>query len=80
VVVAGDQRELWALRKVGRLSPAHLARVNRRIQGLADDVAAPHGGGRLYAVTVILTPLDHRNHGNTRPARAPRSATGRRKT
>jgi DNA-binding transcriptional ArsR family regulator len=77
VVVAGDQRELWALRKVGRLSAAQLAGVNRRIQGLADDVAAPHGRGRLYAVTVMLTPLDHRNHGRTRPARARRSARER---
>lgn len=79
VVVSGVQRELWALRKVGRLSPAQLARVNRRIQILADEVAAPHGRGRLYAVTVILTPLDHRNHGHTRSARARRSARGRKK-
>jgi DNA-binding transcriptional ArsR family regulator len=80
VVVSGGRRELWALRRVGHLSPTQLARVNRRIQGLADDVAAPRGSGRLYAVTVILTPLDHRNHGHTRPARASRTARGRKKT
>jgi hypothetical protein len=79
VVVSGVQRELWALRKVGRLSPAQLAKVNRRIQILADEVSAPHGRGRLYAVTVILTPLDHRNHGHKRSVRAQGSAKGRKK-
>lgn len=79
-VVSGVQRELLALRKVGRLSPAGLAKVNRRIQELVDDVAAPHGRGRLYAVTIVLTPLDHRNPGSTRPARARRSAKDTKRT
>jgi DNA-binding transcriptional ArsR family regulator len=75
VVVSGEHRELWSLRKVGRLSQSQLADVNRRIQGLADRVSAPRGKGRLYAVTVVLTPLDHRNNnaGRTRGR-----ATGRR--
>jgi DNA-binding transcriptional ArsR family regulator len=62
VVVSGSRRELWALRKVGRLSPGQLAAVNRGINRLVDEVKVPAGGdGRLYAVTVLLTPLDHRN-------------------
>src|SRR5207245_9520028 len=73
VVVAGEQRELWALRKVGRLSAMQLATVNRRIRGLADDVAAPRRRGRLYAVTVVVRPLEPRNHGTAPPARARRS-------
>jgi len=79
VIVSGTQRELWAWRKVGRLSRAELAQVNRRIRDLAQDVSAPHGHGRLYAATVILTPLDHRNGGNKRPTRTQRSAQGRKK-
>ena len=66
VVVSGPERELWAWRKVGRLSRAELARLNRRMQDMANAVSAPRGEGRLYAVTVILTPLDHRNAGNRR--------------
>jgi DNA-binding transcriptional ArsR family regulator len=61
VVVSGAHRELWAWRKVGRLSHATLAQLNHRIQELAQDVSASRGRGRLYGVTVILTPLDHRN-------------------
>ena len=63
VVVSGARRELWALRKVGRMSPAQLAKVNRGIKRLVDEVSVPaEGAGRLYAVTVLLTPLDHRNN------------------
>jgi len=74
VVVSGPRRELWALRRVGRISPAQLAKVNRGIQRLADEVSVPAGGsgpvagsGRLYAVTILLTPLDHRNNKFTGP-------------
>lgn len=62
VVVSGPQRELWAWRKVGRFSTDQLSHLNQQIQGLADDVSAARPAGRLYAVTVILTPLDHRNN------------------
>lgn len=62
VVVSGSRRELWALRKVGRLSHARLADLNRGIKRLVEEMRVPAGGdGRLYAVTVVLTPLDHRN-------------------
>jgi hypothetical protein len=49
-------------------------RVNQRVHQLAQDVSAPRGRGRLYAVTVILTPLDHRNNADRSQTRAPRSA------
>lgn len=62
VVVSGAHRELWALRKVGRLSRGELARLNSSIKGVAEKMSAPRRQGRLYAITVILTPLDHRNN------------------
>jgi len=62
VVVSGARREVWAWRKVGRLSPEQLGRLNQRLQRLAQDVSATRRDGRLYAVTLILTPLDHRNN------------------
>jgi len=61
VVVSGPSRELWGLRKAGRLTRADLVEVNRRIKQLAKTVCAPRKQGRLYAITVVLTPLDHRN-------------------
>lgn len=60
VMVSGARRELWALRKAGRLSSEKLARVNQLIKKLADSVSKPDSVGRLYGITVILTPLDHR--------------------
>src|SRR5437016_1275009 len=72
VLVSGAQRELWSLRKVGRLSRAQLAHVNRRIKDLVQDVSTARGPGRLYAVTVVLTPLDHRNNGDQRTKPKPR--------
>jgi predicted ArsR family transcriptional regulator len=74
VVVSGAHRELWAWRKVGRLTPEQVRRVNQRVHQLAQEVSAPRGRGRLYAVTVILTPLDHRNNADRSQTRAPRSA------
>jgi predicted transcriptional regulator len=70
VIVSGAQRELWALRKTGRLSLAQIAKVNRSIERLKDSVANPHGKGRLYGITVLLTPLDHRGRENKRRARS----------
>jgi DNA-binding transcriptional ArsR family regulator len=84
VAVSGEHRELWALRKVGRLSPSDLANVNHRIQGLAERMSTFRGRGRLYAVTVVLTPLDHRNkngstaNGQALPRRAPNRRRGKR--
>jgi hypothetical protein len=60
VIVSGPQRELWALRKTGRLSLAEIADVNRSIERLTNAVSKPHGRGQLYGITILLTPLDHR--------------------
>lgn len=58
VAVSGPHRELWALRKAGRLSPAQIAGINRSIRRLLGAMAKPKGEGRLYAITVLLTPVD----------------------
>ena len=55
----GPRRELWALRVTGRLSPSEVADVNRRMRALRDTVAKP-SQGKLYAITILLTPLGHR--------------------
>jgi DNA-binding transcriptional ArsR family regulator len=60
VIVSGAQRELWAMRKTGRLSLKQIEEVNRSIARLKRAVSRPHGHGRLYGITVLLTPLDHR--------------------
>ena len=80
VVVSGSRRELWGLRKVGRLSLAQLASVNRGIKRLVEEVRVPaEGDGRLYAVTVLLTPLDHRNNRPNAPLRKGKAAERKRK-
>lgn len=60
VIVSGRRRELWALRKAGHLSLPDLAVVNQLIERLGSATSKPKGRGRLYAVTVLLTPLDRR--------------------
>jgi len=61
--VSGPNRELWALRKTGWLSQAQIAEVNRYIEKLMHVMASPSRNGRLYAVTIVLTPLSRRSHG-----------------
>jgi DNA-binding transcriptional ArsR family regulator len=58
--VKGPRRELWALRTTGWLSPAAVAGLNRRIQGITRAAARTRRGHRLYGITILLTPLDHR--------------------
>jgi DNA-binding transcriptional ArsR family regulator len=60
VTVSGPARELWALRRTGRLMPEDIRGVNRAIEALAGSVSRPRGTGRLYGITILLTPLDHR--------------------
>jgi DNA-binding transcriptional ArsR family regulator len=67
VIVSGPYRELWALRKTGRLTLADVAGVNRSIELLKCAVSKPHGRGRLYGITVLLVPLDHR-HRESKPS------------
>jgi DNA-binding transcriptional ArsR family regulator len=74
-VVSGPQRELWALRKTGRLSQTQITMLNRSIERLKRDVSNRHAGGRLYGVTVLLTPLDHRR----RETKRSKPQTGARK-
>jgi DNA-binding transcriptional ArsR family regulator len=68
-VVSGRNRELWALRKVARLSPVQIAGLNRSIESIRHDMSRPHEPGRLYGVTILLTPLDHRRRENKRNAK-----------
>jgi len=58
--VQGPRRELWALRTTGWLSPAAVGDLNRRIHGITRAAARTRRGQRLYGVTILLTPLDHR--------------------
>jgi len=58
--VSGPKRELWTLRKVGCLSQAQIADVNRYIEHLMRVMADTNPDGRLYALTVVLTPLDRK--------------------
>lgn len=57
----GPERDLWALRTTGWLRRPQLREVNRSILGLSRAATRPGPGGRLYAVTILLTPLDHRS-------------------
>jgi len=60
-VLQGPRRDLWSLRTTGWLAEAEVAEVNRRIDRLRRSVSKPpRTRGRLYAVTILLTPLSHR--------------------
>ena len=58
--LARPGRELWALRATGWLTPADIEQVNGKMQTLRDAVWKPKGKGRLYGITILLTPLDQR--------------------
>src|SRR5437764_14687831 len=74
VRVSGPALELWAIRATGWLSQSQVAEVNRRMRSLRQGVARPPGKGRLFGITILLTPLDHRaRKPQTRPRRANRS-------
>jgi len=55
--VAGPNRELWALRTTGWLSQDQIAEVNRYIDKIRQVMVTQGRNGRLYAVTIVLTPL-----------------------
>ena len=65
----GPAREVWALRTTGWLTEAQLRRVNGRVRDLAAATTRRDPAGRLYAVTVLLTPLVHRENRTGRRAR-----------
>jgi hypothetical protein len=58
----GPHRELWALRKTGWLTQNQLEEVNEYIARLIKRMARDKRNGRLYGITVLLTPLDYRSH------------------
>lgn len=68
--VAGSSRELWAWRATGWLEPAELASLNTKIRALNREASRPRGGGRLYAVTLVLVPLDRRRRKEKRRAKS----------
>jgi hypothetical protein len=72
--VEGPARDLWALRTTGWLLPSQVRRVNALIQRLSKATQQSSKSGRLYGVTVLLTPLDHRSF---RTGRRPRKAAHR---
>jgi hypothetical protein len=41
------------------LAPNEVEDVNTRILGLSRAVSQPKARGKLYAITILLTPLDH---------------------
>jgi predicted transcriptional regulator len=55
----GSRRELWALRTTGWLAPGEVKDVNTRILALSRAVSQPKARGKLYAITILLTPMDH---------------------
>jgi predicted transcriptional regulator len=71
--VSGSGRELWALRKTGWLTREEIVNLNRSIEGLAKAVSKPRGQGRLYGITVLLTPLDHRARASSKKSTSRRS-------
>ena len=58
--VSGAGRELWALRRTGWLTPRGVIELNRSMARLSEAVPKPRGRGRLYAITLLLTPVDRR--------------------
>lgn len=62
VRVEGPQRDVWALRTTGWLTPVQLRDVNRHIATLARAATRPGKAGRLYAVTILLAPLVQRDN------------------
>jgi DNA-binding transcriptional ArsR family regulator len=67
--VSGPNRELWALRKTGWLSQEQIAEINRYIGKLMHVMAVPGRNGRLYAATIVLTPLARPRRGAARSLR-----------
>ena len=66
----GPDRDVWAMRTTGWLLPSQVRRVNRMILELSKQTTRNEPGGRLYSVTVLLTPLNHRaNRTGRRPRR-----------
>ena len=72
VRLEGPERDLWAMRTTGWLRPADVRRVNALIRRLAATAARGRRPGRLYAITALFAPLDHRKHTDGRRRRKER--------
>ena len=59
--VSGPQRELWALRKTAWFTRDRIAEANRCIHRLIGLTSTSRRKGRLYAITVLLTPLERQS-------------------
>lgn len=68
----GPKRELWALRVTGWLTPSELAEANRQIRTLHEVPGKRSPKGKLYGITILLTPLEHRGRKKQRKSRSPR--------
>jgi DNA-binding transcriptional ArsR family regulator len=67
-IVEGDHRELWAIRTTGWLTKDQLGKVNSYIAALMHTtVKSSQAKGRLFGLTMVLTPLD-RHTGKKQPA------------
>jgi len=60
VVAFGPDRDVWALRTTGWLTPAKVKKVVRSIQRLLSDVSQPKGAGQLYGLTLAFAPVNQR--------------------
>jgi DNA-binding transcriptional ArsR family regulator len=56
--VSGSHRELWALRKTGWLSKHQLLALNGCMEKILRVMSQTRRRGRLYAISVVLNPLD----------------------
>jgi DNA-binding transcriptional ArsR family regulator len=68
--VSGPDRELWALRKTGWLSRNQIAEVNQHIHKLMELTGSAGSGEKLYALTVLLTPLERKDKDKERMSRS----------
>jgi DNA-binding transcriptional ArsR family regulator len=64
--VSGPDRELLAMRRIAWLTRDEVVEVNRAIETLVRALDRPTGRGRLYAVSVLMTPLDGRSSGKAK--------------
>lgn len=74
VVVAGDNRELWATRTTSWLTVQELMKVNLYIAKLRNvTTQSPAGNGRLFGLTMVLTPLNRFTEAANSPKLSPRN-------
>jgi len=70
--MSGPGRELVAMRRTAWLTADDLAALNEAIGRLTAPASGAPGRGRLYAVTVLLTPLQPRRRTGGKPRKGSR--------